>query len=87
MFRNWLSILVAFSAVWSASWIQAREQPNLVFMIADDCTFRDIGCYGGQAHTPNLDQLAIQGMQLTRCIILAGLSQCFLRQVGSQRWV
>jgi len=33
-------------------------RPNFVFIIADDCTFRDIGCYGGQAHTPNIDKLA-----------------------------
>ncbi len=43
------------------------EQPNIVFIIADDCTFRDIGCYGGQAHTPHIDALAEQGMRMTRC--------------------
>jgi uncharacterized sulfatase len=43
------------------------EQPNIVFMIADDCTFRDIGCYGGQAHTPHIDGLADHGMKFTRC--------------------
>lgn len=41
--------------------------PNLVFIIADDCTFADIGCYGGQALTPHIDALATQGMRLTRC--------------------
>ena len=41
--------------------------PNLVFIIADDCTFRDIGCYGGQARTPHIDRLAKQGMRFTRC--------------------
>ena len=39
----------------------------MVFIIADDCTFRDIGCYGGQAKTPNIDKLAKQGMRFTRC--------------------
>ena len=42
-------------------------KPNLVFIIADDCTFRDIGCYGGQAKTPHIDRLANQGMRFTRC--------------------
>ena len=42
-------------------------QPNLVFIIADDCTFREIGCYGGQALTPNIDQLAAEGMRFERC--------------------
>tara|TARA_R110002049_G_scaffold305056_1_gene500979 strand:+ start:14940 stop:16358 length:1419 start_codon:yes stop_codon:yes gene_type:complete len=41
--------------------------PNFVFIIADDCTFRDIGCYGGQAKTPNIDALADEGMRMTRC--------------------
>ncbi|QGJ69717.1 Choline-sulfatase [Planctomycetales bacterium 10988] len=45
----------------------AAEKPNFVFIIADDCTFRDIGCYGGQAYTPNIDQLATEGIRLTRC--------------------
>lgn len=42
-------------------------KPNLVFIIADDCTHRDLGCYGGQAFTPNIDGLAKQGMRFTRC--------------------
>lgn len=42
-------------------------KPNIVFIIADDCTFRDLGCYGGQAHTPNIDNLATQGMLFSRC--------------------
>ena len=42
-------------------------KPNFVFVIADDCTYRDIGCYGGQAHTPNIDRLASEGMRFTRC--------------------
>lgn len=41
--------------------------PNFLFIIADDCTHRDIGCYGGQALTPNIDRLATQGMRFTQC--------------------
>jgi uncharacterized sulfatase len=43
------------------------NKPNFLFIIADDCTFRDIGCYGGQAYTPNIDKLANQGMRFTQC--------------------
>ncbi len=46
---------------------QTNSRPNFLFVIADDCTFRDIGCYGGQAITPNIDFLAKQGMRFTRC--------------------
>ena len=45
----------------------ADTRPNLLFVIADDCTFRDLGCYGGQAHTPNIDNLATEGMRMTHC--------------------
>ncbi len=44
-----------------------KTKPNFVFIIADDCTFRDIGCYGGQAYTPNIDKLASEGMRFTQC--------------------
>ena len=44
-----------------------NKKPNFVFIIADDCTFRDIGCYGGQAYTPNIDKLATEGMRFTQC--------------------
>ncbi len=36
--------------------LHAAEKPNLVFIIADDCTQLDIACHGGQTHTPNIDQ-------------------------------
>lgn len=45
----------------------AHGSPNLVLIIADDCTFRDLRCYGGQAHTPHLDRLASEGMRFTHC--------------------
>jgi len=43
------------------------DKPNFVFIIADDCTHRDLGCYGGQAKTPNIDKLAEQGMRFAKC--------------------
>lgn len=47
--------------------LTAAEKPNLLFVIADDCTHHDIGCYGGQAHTPNIDKLASEGMRMKQC--------------------
>ena len=41
------------------------NKPNMIFIIADDCTFRDIGCYGGRAKTPHIDKLATEGMRFT----------------------
>ena len=53
--------------------VAAQTQPNLVFIIADDMTYRDLGCYGGQAHTPNIDHLATQGMRFERCFQAASM--------------
>ena len=54
-------------AILTGSVLGAAERPNFVFIIADDCTFRDLGCYGGQAATPNIDRLATEGMKFMRC--------------------
>ena len=50
-----------------AAAVQAADRPNLVFIIADDCTYIDMEVYGGQAKTPHLVQLAKEGMLFSRC--------------------
>ncbi|WP_417392808.1 sulfatase [Gimesia sp.] len=66
--RYWIPFFAFVTMFCLAVTRQAEaKQPNFVFIIADDCTFRDIGCYGGQAHTPNIDRLATEGMRFTRC--------------------
>ncbi|WP_026261938.1 arylsulfatase [Spirosoma panaciterrae] len=42
----------------------AEQRPNMIFILADDMGFSDIGCYGGEVSTPNLDQLAANGIKL-----------------------
>ena len=61
------------SLLLTASGTVARTQPNLVFIIADDMTYRDLGCYGGQAHTPNIDHLGAEGMRFDRCFQAASM--------------
>ncbi len=43
----------------------AGSRPNIVFILADDMGFSDIGCYGSEIDTPNLDSLAKGGLQFT----------------------
>ena len=47
--------------------LSGAQMPNLVFMIADDCTYLDMEVYGGQAKTPHLNKLAKEGLKFTRC--------------------
>jgi len=42
------------------------KPPNIVLIMADDMGFSDIGCYGGEISTPNLDRLAAGGMRFTQ---------------------
>ena len=41
-------------------------RPNIILIMADDMGFSDIGCYGGEIQTPNLDQLAEHGLRYTQ---------------------
>ena len=63
------SLLAAFGLQPYCSRIHAEEAaqrpPNIVLMMADDLGFADLGCYGSEIETPNLDQLAARGLRFT----------------------
>jgi arylsulfatase len=42
---------------------RAADRPNIVIVMVDDMGFSDIGCYGSEIKTPNLDQLAANGLR------------------------
>jgi len=45
----------------------ARQRPNLVFILADDLGYADLGCYGGRTPcSPRLDRLAEEGLRFTQ---------------------
>jgi arylsulfatase A-like enzyme len=71
------------------------ERPNIVLLLADDWGFSDVGAFGGEIHTPNLDALARQGMRFsnfhvaascspTRSMLLTGVDN-HLNGVGNMR--
>ncbi len=55
-------LLVAAAAI--AAPVQARK-PNVLIIVADDLGWSDIGAFGGEIATPNLDGLALRGLRLT----------------------
>ena len=45
---------------------ESSESPNIVIILADDMGYSDLGCYGGEIDTPNLDVLAAAGLRFTQ---------------------
>lgn len=60
-----LTLLVLFSTSLIAAETKAAK-PNILLIVADDLGFSDIGCYGGEIRTPNLDKLAANGLRFTQ---------------------
>jgi arylsulfatase len=46
--------------------VEAQDKPNIILIMADDLGFSDLGCYGSEIHTPNLDRLAKNGLRFTQ---------------------
>lgn len=45
---------------------ESPAKPNIIVILVDDMGFSDIGCYGSEIHTPNLDALAAKGLRFTQ---------------------
>ena len=43
-----------------------RTKPNIILIMVDDMGYSDIGCYGGEVKTPNLDKIAKDGLRFTQ---------------------
>jgi arylsulfatase A-like enzyme len=66
-------LLLGLAALGCAPRLAAAPRPNVLLVMADDLGFSDLGCYGGEIATPNLDKLAANGLRFrqfyngTRC--------------------
>ena len=79
------SILPGFTSVARTMGVRGKP-PNIIFILADDLGYGDLGCYGQETiQTPNIDQMAEEGMRFTdhyagstvcapsRCCLMTGL--------------
>src|SRR4026209_171699 len=57
---------LALSASAAALRGQEKKRPNILLIVADDLGYSDLGCYGGEIETPQLNNLASKGVLLTR---------------------
>ena len=61
-----LSLIVWSAALSADESPQHGRPPNIVLIMSDDMGYSDIGCYGGEIQTPNLDRLAANGLRFTQ---------------------
>jgi len=59
-------LIVSFILFPSHKKIPVDSRPNIIYIMADDLGYSDLGCYGGEVNTPNLDQLAANGIKLKK---------------------
>ena len=60
-----LTVLLTVVICLASASAMAAERPNILLIVADDLGYSDLGAFGGEIETPNLDRLAARGLQLT----------------------
>ena len=101
-FNRSVSILLGAMSlcILAASTANANERPNVIFVMADDLGYGDLGCFGqSEMRTPNIDRLAEEGMRFThcysgstvcapsRCALMTGMHMGHARIRGNAGWV
>jgi len=56
----------AFNSISCSESNSIVKKPNIILIMSDDMGYSDIGCYGGEIKTPNLDKLASNGLRFTQ---------------------
>lgn len=67
--KRYLSFMLFIPIFWQCGTGSKEQkdlkQPNIILILADDMGFSDIGCYGSEIQTPNLDRLATEGIRFS----------------------
>jgi len=64
-FATLIALIIGLAGLLSFD-LAAATKPNIVVILVDDMGYSDIGCYGGEINTPNLDKLAQTGVRFTQ---------------------
>lgn len=65
-FRVWYLLHSLIPLLLASSPATAADKPNVIVILCDDMGFSDLGCYGGEIATPNLDMLAANGLRFSQ---------------------
>lgn len=60
--HHFTAVFVFAVSLFGATVAQALDKPHIVYILADDLGWKDVGFHGGKVRTPNLDRLAAQGV-------------------------
>lgn len=64
--RYFIITLLALSLCFIETQAKKNQRPNIIVILSDDMGYSDLGCFGGDVQTPNLDALANDGLRLTQ---------------------
>ena len=59
-----LTYLCGISCIINAGWVNAGDKPHIIYIMANDLGWRDLGFHGGRAPTPHIDALSGSGARL-----------------------
>ena len=92
-------VIILFIGTACSKSVDKKKQPNIIFILADDMGYSDLGCYGSELiQTPNIDRLASEGMKFThhyagnsvcapsRCSLMTGLHTGHCQVRGNIQW-
>ena len=61
-----MKIVINFILISLISWVNGQSTPNIIVVLVDDMGYSDLGSFGGEVRTPNIDHLASNGLRFTQ---------------------
>lgn len=84
--KTYYAVLIFCLLAWVNPQATAKPKPNVIVILADDLGFSDIGCYGGEIATPNIDRLAANGLRFNQFYNSAKCEPTRASLISGQYW-